>query len=252
MVQLGSEWRLYWHRCVDGNGELDLSGPERDRHSAGCISRRPGETQFRGCGAGRYARIVSGLSHHVLGVATNRPPVDREIWPLRPSWSQKTRTGRALAGSLPSWRSFLRAAASSYSPFDLDSRRDRSDEFWAIQFCYARRVGALVLDISLSWRQGVSHRARTSNESRGAGPFYPWTVARNIARDHSVRRPLHVNGAIDEAPFRPIIRANRLTDFRWTLDFEERSRPDSASQGILCSKVEQKCRRMVSLKVHKH
>ncbi len=81
-------------------------------------------------------------------------------------------------------------------------------------------------------------------------PLFSRPIGRHLACCYGLCRPLHVNRAVDEASFRPIIRPNRLTDFRWILRSD--LAPDSAFQGTLCSKVEQKCRRTVSLNVHKH
>src|SRR5437016_9537960 len=92
MVQLGSDGRLSWHRRLDGDGELNFPSAQRNRHSAGCIPCGSGQAEFYGRSGGRYAGIVPGVGHHLLGVAINRPAAYRKIWPVCSDWRSEEHT----------------------------------------------------------------------------------------------------------------------------------------------------------------
>jgi len=65
---------------------------------------------------------------------------------------KKTGASRAMALSLRGGRSLFRAPSSGGSPSDLDSSRDRSNEFRPFQSRDDCRIGGLVLDSGLSRR----------------------------------------------------------------------------------------------------
>jgi len=123
--------------------------------------------------------------------------------------------GSYLGSAMTYWASRLigrlfREAASGCSPSDLDSSRDRSDEFRPFQFCDDRRVGALVFDSGLSRRQSLSHRAGAANESGSGGPFYPRAIEGNIVISHTLRRSLPIDLAVDEAAFLLVVRPSHF------------------------------------------
>src|SRR5437588_10553200 len=82
LVRLGPAWRLPRDHCSDGVGKLDLSGPERNRDSAGCVSGRAGQTESLGRDRSGDVWFMAWSVRHLLGIALAWTDCDCKMGPL--------------------------------------------------------------------------------------------------------------------------------------------------------------------------